>query len=119
MQHLVAWYLASLVTAARQDTSAPTQLTTDMLLLLLLLLLQGAGMMAIPRAFNLLGLLPGLAIMSLMACLTFFTLAGLVSATAATQAGGSYGALVRKTVGGAADHALQLAVLANCYVMNV
>lgn len=41
------------------------------------LLLQGAGMMAIPRAFNLLGLLPGLAIMALMACLTFFTLAGL------------------------------------------
>jgi amino acid permease len=90
-----------------------------LLLLLLLLLLQGAGMMAIPRAFNLLGLLPGLAIMGLMACLTFFTLAGLISATAATQAGGSYGALVRKTVGGAADHALQLAVLANCYVMNV
>ncbi|KAF6236268.1 transmembrane amino acid transporter protein-domain-containing protein [Scenedesmus sp. NREL 46B-D3] len=81
--------------------------------------IMGAGMMAIPKAFNLLGLLPGLAIMALMACLTFFTLAGLVSATAATQAGGSYGALVRKTVGGAADRALQLAVLANCYVMNV
>ncbi|WIA09716.1 hypothetical protein OEZ85_009100 [Tetradesmus obliquus] len=81
--------------------------------------IMGAGMMAIPRAFNLLGLLPGLAIMALMACLTFFTLAGLISATAATQAGGSYGALVRKTVGGAAEYSLQLAVLANCYVMNV
>lgn len=76
-------------------------------------------MMAIPKAFNVLGLLPGIVIMLLMACLTFFTLAGLISATAATTAGSSYGALVRKTVGGTADNALQLAVLATCYVMNM
>lgn len=97
---------------AQQDTFWPCTFNLSKVIM-------GAGMMAIPRAFNLLGLLPGLAIMALMACLTFFTLAGLVSATAATQAGGSYGALVRKTVGGAAEYSLQLAVLANCYVMNV
>eukprot|EP00879_Flechtneria_rotunda_P009883 GHRR01010335.1.p1 GENE.GHRR01010335.1~~GHRR01010335.1.p1 ORF type:complete len:668 (+),score=196.20 GHRR01010335.1:198-2201(+) len=79
----------------------------------------GAGMMAIPKAFNLLGVLPGALVMVLMGCLTFFTLSSLVSASAATGAGSSYGALVRKTIGGAADFALQLAVLMNCWVMNI
>lgn len=37
---------------------------------------QGAGMMAIPKAFRLLGLIPGSILMVLIACLTFFTLAG-------------------------------------------
>eukprot|EP00878_Enallax_costatus_P003797 GHUV01004013.1.p1 GENE.GHUV01004013.1~~GHUV01004013.1.p1 ORF type:complete len:658 (+),score=172.12 GHUV01004013.1:226-2199(+) len=81
--------------------------------------IMGAGMMAVPKAFNMLGLIPGLAIMALMLCLVFFTLASLVSATAATGAGNSYGALVRRTVGGAADHILQVAVLLNCYIMNI
>lgn len=75
--------------------------------------------MAVPKAFNMLGLIPGLTIMILMACLVLFTLASLISATASTGAGHSYGALVRRTVGGTADHALQIAVLLNCYVMNI
>lgn len=37
---------------------------------------QGAGMMAIPKAFKLLGVIPGSVLMLLIACLTFFTLAG-------------------------------------------
>eukprot|EP00775_Hariotina_reticulata_P009477 gene9477-9641_t len=71
--------------------------------------IMGAGMMAIPKAFMLLGLLPGLGIMALMAVLTFFTLAELVSASSSTGmgAGTSYGALVRKTVGATADKTLQ------------
>jgi amino acid permease len=67
-------------------------------------------MMAIPKALMLLGLLPGLGIMVLMAALTFFTLAGLVSASSSTGmgAGTSYGALVRRTVGATADKTLQV-----------
>lgn len=79
----------------------------------------GAGMMAIPKAFNLLGLITGSILMLLIACVTFFTLAGLISATAATGAGSSYGALVRRTIGPKAEAALQFAVLANCYIMEV
>jgi amino acid permease len=45
--------------------------------------------------------------------------AGLVSATAATGAGNSYGALVRKTLGPKAEATLQFAVFANCYIMEI
>jgi amino acid permease len=45
--------------------------------------------------------------------------AGLISATAATGAGSSYGALVRRTIGPKAEATLQFAVLANCYIMEV
>lgn len=76
-------------------------------------------MMAIPRAFMLLGLLPGGAVMLAMGFLTFFTLSELISASEVVAAGGSYGALVRATLGRRADTILQLAVLTNCYVMNV
>lgn len=44
---------------------------------------------------------------------------GLISASAATGAGSSYGALVRHTIGSKAEHILQYAVLANCYIMEV
>lgn len=127
-------------------------------------------MMAIPKAFNLLGLITGSILMLVIACVTIFTLAGkvntpltkgqqllsavqntqasraarllcwgtinlthlincvlllllalagLISATAATGAGSSYGALVRRTIGPKAEAALQFAVLANCYIMEV
>lgn len=76
-------------------------------------------MMAIPKAFMLLGLIPGTILMLLIASLTFFTLAGLIAATAATGTGGSYGALVRRTIGPKAQAALEFAVLANCYIMLV
>jgi len=76
-------------------------------------------MMAIPKAFMLLGLILGSILMLLIACLTFFTLASLISASAATGAGNSYGALVRCTVGSKAQTLLEFAVLANCYIMEV
>lgn len=76
-------------------------------------------MMAIPKAFMLLGLIPGSILMLLIACLTFFTLASLISASAATGAGNSYGALVRCTIGSKAQTLLEFAVLANCYIMEV
>lgn len=44
---------------------------------------------------------------------------GLISASAATGAGSSYGALVRHTIGTKAETVLQWAVLANCYIMEV
>jgi hypothetical protein len=45
--------------------------------------------------------------------------AGLVSATASTGTGSSYGALVRRTIGRRAEATLQFAVFANCYIMEV
>jgi amino acid permease len=79
-------------------------------------------MMAIPRAFMLLGLLPGGAIMMLIGCLTFFTLSALITTSAALGGSSStcsYGGLVRATLGWRAERVLQLAVLVNCWVMNV
>lgn len=52
-------------------------------------------------------------------CVLLLPAAGLISATAATGAGSSYGALVRRTIGPKAEAALQFAVLANCYIMEV
>jgi amino acid permease len=42
-------------------------------------------MMAIPKAFRLLGLIPGSILMVLIACLTFFTLAGMSACTLCQQ----------------------------------
>ncbi|KAI8474958.1 MAG: transmembrane amino acid transporter protein-domain-containing protein [Monoraphidium minutum] len=80
----------------------------------------GAGMMAVPRALYLLGVIPGTALMAAIALLTHFTLArGLVWGAAAAGAKGSYGDLARRALGRRGEAALQLAVFVNCWTMLV
>jgi amino acid permease len=67
-------------------------------------------MMAVPRALSLLGLLPGLTLMTLMAGLTYWTLSQLVAASETAGARDSYGGLVRRTVGRGAERVLQVCI---------
>eukprot|EP00877_Chromochloris_zofingiensis_P001527 jgi/Chrzof1/11375/Cz05g34150.t1 len=80
--------------------------------------IMGAGMMAVPKAFFLLGWATGTVLMVSIAGLTFFTLAGLIHATDRLGAH-SYASLVRMTLGPKVELALQLAVFVNCYIMNM
>jgi amino acid permease len=75
-------------------------------------------MMAIPRAFLLIGWLPGSLMLVGVALLTFFTLAVLVQGSAATHAS-TYGELVWRICGRGWMRLLQLAVLLFCFGFSV
>lgn len=62
---------------------------------------QGAGMMAIPKAFMLLGLIPGSILMLAIACLTYFTLAG---RSRQTSADACWGMQCRAGAAAATEH---------------
>lgn len=74
--------------------------------------------MAIPRAFLLIGWLPGSLMLVGVALLTFFTLAVLVQGSAATHAS-TYGELVWRSCGRGWMRLLQLAVLLFCFGFSV
>lgn len=78
----------------------------------------GAGMLAIPRAFYLFGTIMGTATLLVVGALTYFTLAGLVSATKVTRAR-NYGSLVEIVCGRTARVVLQGAVFFNCFGIMV
>ncbi len=71
-------------------------------------------MMAIPRAYYLLGALLGTAMLVAVACLTYWTKAVLVDGSAATGRS-SYASLAWVTCGRGAALAVQLAVWAFCF----
>ncbi|KAI8475249.1 MAG: transmembrane amino acid transporter protein-domain-containing protein [Monoraphidium minutum] len=79
----------------------------------------GAGMMAMPRAMYILGLVPGTLLMLAICLLTQFTLAQGLIASADGLGIRSYGALVRRGLGARAEELLQLSVFATCWVMQV
>lgn len=81
----------------------------------------GAGMMAIPRAFFLVGWLPGTLMMAGVAALTTFTMAVLVQGSAAAGPGhaSTYAELVQHTLGTTMMRLLQLAVLMFCFGFSV
>lgn len=75
-------------------------------------------MMAIPRAFLLIGWLPGSIMLVGVALLTFFTLTVLVQGSAATHSS-TYGELALRTCGRGVMRILQLAVLLFCFGFSV
>jgi solute carrier family 38 (sodium-coupled neutral amino acid transporter), member 2 len=82
--------------------------------------LMGAGMMALPRAFALLGWVCGGLMLLAVGLLTFTTLCGMVAATEqARPAARSYGALVRRLLGPRAEAVLGVAIVGNCFVLNI
>jgi amino acid permease len=90
--------------------------------------LMGAGMMALPRAFALLGWVCGGLMLLAVGLLTFGTLVGMVRAVEQTRgargSGGggavrSYGALVRRMLGPRAEAVLGMAIVGNCFVLNI
>jgi amino acid permease len=80
--------------------------------------IMGAGMMAIPKAFFLLGWASGTGLLLLIHLLTYLSLGGLIEASEATGIR-SYSGLVRTLLGRTQEICLQLAVFLNCYLMNV
>jgi amino acid permease len=80
--------------------------------------IMGAGMMAVPKAFSLLGWVTGSGLLVCIHILTFMTLAGLVDGTRITGVR-SYGGLVHRVLGRPAGIILQVSVFLNCYLMNV
>lgn len=75
-------------------------------------------MMAIPRAFLQIGWLPGTAMLVGVALLTFYTLAVLIRASAATHSS-TYPDLVCRTCGVWMMRLLQLAMLLFCFGFSV
>jgi amino acid permease len=118
--------LAPAAAAAPADTFWPCTFNIGKVLM-------GAGMMALPRAFALLGWVCGTVMLLAVGGLTFLTLVGLVKAVELArqqdrqQAGGggtappvrSYGALVRRLLGPRAEAALGMAIVGNCFVLNI
>ncbi len=75
--------------------------------------IMGAGMMAIPKAFQMLGFLAGTAMVFFVGMVTYFTLATIVKASETTGCR-SYAAIVHKVCGGFSRSVLQLAIFFNC-----
>jgi len=76
----------------------------------------GSGMLVIPKAFQILGVPVGVAVLSLVGLMTWYTINGLVSASQVTQRD-TYASVVRNACGKSAKWGILLAVFANCLGM--
>ena len=74
----------------------------------------GASMMAVPKAFAILGVLLGSLLLFLCALLTAFTVDGLVEASERLKVT-SYSAVVRHTCGRAFQYIVQLGIALTCF----
>ncbi|GBF92964.1 amino acid transporter [Raphidocelis subcapitata] len=79
----------------------------------------GAGLMAMPKAMFLLGVVPGTFLMVAIGLLTHYTLATGLIASSDRLGAKSYAALVSRTLGVRAEGLLQLSVFVTCWVMEV